>query len=93
MARRLATIARWINKNLPELEAVIERDYVNTDRKLAGTRFVHRGKGRRGNKIIVYKRRNRAPLFSHSAAGTYRSNAEVERWLTEYRERRAEERR
>lgn len=90
--RRLSQIAAWINANVPELDARIERGFCNTDRKLAGTRLRIAGKGRWGNKLVVRKRstkpewaRNRGQeVFSHNAAETYRRNDEVERWLREY---------
>jgi hypothetical protein len=90
--RRLSTIAAWINANLPELEAKIERSSCNTDTKVAGTRFLRRGKGRRGNRLKVFRRQGgevskigeRRPIFDHNAAETYRTNDDVERWLHNY---------
>jgi len=91
-ARRLKAIAEWINSNLPELIALIERGHCNTDRKPKGMRYItHKGKGRVGNRIKVYVRRSyhkdglRAqPLLDHNAAETYRTNREVEDWLSKY---------
>ncbi len=84
-ARRLKAIAAWINENLPELEARTERGHCNTDRKLAGTRFIHRGKGRWGTHLKVYWKVDRIrPFYDHNSAETYRSNDEVERWLAGY---------
>ena len=84
MARRLSTIAKWINDNLPELHAAIREDRCNTDRQPRGCRYITRkGKGRYGNKIIVRKVGG-DEIFSHSAAETYRSNDEVEQWLADY---------
>ena len=42
MGRRLSTIAKWINENLPELYAVIEQGYCNTDRKIGRLRWPDR---------------------------------------------------
>lgn len=80
MSRRLSTIAKWINENLPELRAVVVDGYCNTDRKIGRLRWP--GKGRYGNRLVV--RRATAPyaiVKDHNAAETYRSNDEVERWL------------
>lgn len=99
-ARRLAAIAAWINENRPELRATVERSHVSTDRKLTGTRLRHPGKGRRGNRIKVYRLyvspggRNEfgihlttagtKPILDHDSAETYRTNSEVEEWLARY---------
>ncbi len=87
-ARRLAAIAAWINENLPALEARIERSYCNTDRKVGRLRWP--GKGRHGNKIIVTERATGSVLLDHDGAQTYRTNAEVERWLGGYLARRSD---
>jgi hypothetical protein len=86
MARRLAQIAEEINARFPLLVATIQEGYCNTDRKLAGTRLIHRGKGRRGNRLIVRWRNlpindPQAKVFDHNAAETYRRNEEVEEWV------------
>lgn len=77
MARRLKTIARWINENVPELTAVVEKGYANTDRKIGRLRWP--GKGRTGNRLVV--RRNAVVVLDHNSAETYRTNSEVEYWL------------
>ena len=82
MARRLKTIARWINDSLPELHARIERGYCNTDRKIPGSRLRRPGLGRWGNRLIVTRRNNKIVVYDHNGAETYRTNDEVERWLT-----------
>lgn len=89
MARRLKVIADWINANRPELRATIEEGYCNTDRQIGRLRSP--GKGRHGNRIKVFRRKDKhvglmgpKPLLDHNAAETYRSNDEVERWLSEY---------
>lgn len=89
-ARRLSVIAEWINTNRPELRAVIERGHASTDSKIPGTRLIRKGKGRRGNRLKVYRWRDSAflgppkPILDHNAAETYRSNEEVETWLAKY---------
>jgi hypothetical protein len=94
VSRRLATIAKWINDNRPELRAVIERDHVSTDFKPKGLRYITRvGKGRSGNRIKVFVKEGGGtgwpkPIYDHSAADTYRSNDEVERWLADYIEKK-----
>jgi hypothetical protein len=85
-ARRLKELAEAINKKYPMWEATIEKGYCNTDSQVAGTRFLRRGKGRTGNKLVVRWRHLYAidptsKVFEHNAAETYRCNEEVERWL------------
>lgn len=82
MARRLKTIARWINENLGVngFRAEIERGFCNTDRKLAGTRLRIPGQGRWGNRLMVYQA-GEGLVFDHNSAETYRCNDEVEEWL------------
>lgn len=53
-APRLARIAAWINENTTMLAEIVE-GYCNTDRKLAGTRLIHQGKGRTGTRIKVFE--------------------------------------
>ncbi len=80
-ARRLPAIAKFINENFKNqgYEAVIKEGFCDTDRKIAGTRLRHPGKGRYGNKLVVKK--DGQEIFSHNAAETYRTNDEVERWI------------
>lgn len=90
-ARRLKTIAAWINENRPELRATIEPWTESTDRKIPGTRLRHQGKGRKGYRLHVFLNappregvKPLRPIFSHNSAETYRTNDEVERWLATY---------
>lgn len=89
-ARRLKVIANWINTHraLLGLVAVVRATTFNTDQPIPGTRLRHRGRGRKGNEIIVRREDDHdpwsRPLLQHNAAETYRSNDEVERWLTRY---------
>lgn len=86
-ARRLTSIAAWINKNLTDLFAVTQKGYCNTDRQVG--RLRHPGKGRTGTRLIVYDRTRGANkhytdwpvVLDHNSAQTYRNNAEVEAWL------------
>lgn len=52
-APRLSSIAAWINANTT-LFAEIEKGYSSTDRKIAGTRLIHPGKGP-GNRLKVFE--------------------------------------
>ncbi len=81
-ARRLPTIAKWINENTDHT-AIIGIGHCNTDRDIPGTRLRHPGKGRWGNKLIV-KTPKGAIAFEHNAAETYRMNYEVELWIENY---------
>lgn len=103
-ARKLPKIAAWINANLPELEARTEPVTECTDTKIAGTRLRRHGKGRKGTRIGVSKRREvggevqatghvsrHSPwLLYHSSGETYRGNYEVEGWLQDYLRARPE---
>ena len=80
MARRLKTLAKEINDNLPGYTAEIVEGYCNTDRKIAGTRIRSPGKGREGNRLIV-KDSNGKVVLDHNAAETYRHNGEVAVWI------------
>ena len=84
--RRLKDLAEEINRRFPKMVATVEEGYCNTDRRLAGTRLIHRGKGRTGNRLIVRWRHlstidPRSKIFDHNAAETYRRNSEVEDWI------------
>ena len=82
MARRLKTIAKWINEWMSQdgYRAEIVEGYCNTDRKIPGTRLKHPGKGRWGNRIIVKK--NGKVVLDHNSTETYRTNSEVEEWVS-----------
>ncbi len=82
MSRRLKTIAREINESCPGITAEIIKGYCDTDRKIGRLRWP--GKGRYGNRIIVRDATGRV-LLDHNAAETYRCNAEVESWLTNWK--------
>jgi hypothetical protein len=82
MARRLKTIAREINESIAGLRAKVVPGYCNTDRKAGRLRVP--GKGRHGNRLIVTDVTGKT-ILDHNGAETYRSNDEVERWLTTYK--------
>jgi len=81
MARRLKTIANWINENSEIYKAEIVQGFCNTDRKIPNTRLRSLGKGRYGNKIIIHNRKTNNIVFIHNSAETYRNNREVEDWV------------
>jgi hypothetical protein len=83
MARRLKTIAKWINENIPELHAHVQSTTVSTDRKMGRLRWP--GKGRTGNRLVVRRVRGGGEVvLDHNAAETYRTNDEVEAWLARW---------
>ena len=82
MARRLKTIAKWINENVPELNATVQPSTYSTDRKIGRLRWP--GKGRKGNRLIVTRKRGDVVIIDHNSAETYRTNAEVEEWLARW---------
>jgi len=82
-ARRLRTIAKWINDNFDH-KAVIKKGYCNTDRTPRGFMYItHKGKGRRGNLLEVANPEGKI-VFKHNSAETYRMNYEVEDWIETY---------
>ncbi len=78
-ARRLKTIAKWINENSKKYKAEIVEGYCNTDRKIGRLRSP--GQGRYGNKIVIRNRETNEIVKEHNAAETYRQNWEVEDWV------------
>lgn len=46
-------LALEIKRLWPALDVSITRGFSSTDRRLAGTRLIHKGKGRTGSRIIV----------------------------------------
>jgi hypothetical protein len=88
MARRLKTIADWINENVEGLTATVKREHYNTDRKVGRYRIPK--KGRWGNAITVTNSKGREVLHHNSANGL-RTNAHVEWWLERWLEEHKEE--
>jgi len=83
MARRLKTIAKYINENLPGLTATVNSSWSSTDQKAAGYRYItNPGKGRSGNRLKVFSQGTL--VFDHDSSKTYRTNDEVEQWLADY---------
>jgi len=78
-ARRLATLARYINENLDGYEARIEGGFCDTDTKIGRLRIP--GKGRTGNRIKVRRLSDGLLVLDHNSAETYRTNSEVEDWI------------
>lgn len=74
---RLTAIAKILNEKVPGITATVEKSWSNTDRKIAGSRLIHPGKGRHGNRIIVKRTRTGEVLIDHDSSETYRSNSEV----------------
>ena len=83
MAKKLKTLANIINHYTDKYRAYIEEGYFNTDRKIPGTRLRSPGKGRYGNKLVVFDTKTGNVVFTHNAAETYRMNYEVEDWIKE----------
>lgn len=84
-ARRLTTIAKWINENRPELWSNCMKWRVSTNRKPAGSRHItHVGKGYSGYKIWVYAKDVPRPIFEFDNCDPYSTNDVAERWLAEY---------
>lgn len=75
MAPRLLTMAKAINR-LTKFRAEIVPGYCNTDRKIPGTRLRRKGKGRRGNRLIVKDECGRV-VIDHNGTETYRTNDEA----------------
>lgn len=80
MARRLNVLALYITEHLSGYEAKIVEGYCDTDRKIGRLRIP--GKGRRGNRILVRRLVDKVMVLDHNAAETYRTNQEVEDWIS-----------
>lgn len=102
-AENLRLLAAKIEQLFPELVAIVYPaahplgGFCNTDRKIG--RLRHPGKGRRGSRLMVsirpgheqtpFWRDRRGPVvFEHNAAETYRTNADVVRWIEDETRRR-----
>jgi hypothetical protein len=89
MARKLKTIAKWINEYAaPALTATVEPVTVSTDRRVPTTPGSGRkaripGKGRRGT-LLTVKDADGEIVLSHNSAHGFRTNAEVEAWLDQW---------
>lgn len=84
MARRLKTIAKWINDNTT-MTAVVVPVVVSTDKRYPTTPGSGRmarwpGKGRKGTLLTVTDS-DGAVVLSHNSAHGFRTNSEVETWL------------
>lgn len=67
-ARRLKQIADWINEHLmwAGFRAEIRKGFCDTDTHIAGTRFRWAGKGRTGNRLLVFRSSNdKNPRFEY----------------------------
>lgn len=91
-APSLKKLADMIRLEWPALEVKVEPDSVSTDRKIAGSRLIHPGKGRAGNRLTVSDPSIREGwaklpkvLLDHRSAETYRSNSEVLEWIEQRR--------
>jgi hypothetical protein len=73
---RLATIAKAINEKCPGFTAFVDVGYYNTDRKIVGTHFIHKGKGRRGNRLTVRDRTGKVVL-EHDSSDPWRTNSDA----------------
>jgi hypothetical protein len=77
---QLKTLARLINEKFgPEYCATCTPSRSSTDRKLAGTRLIHKGKGRRGYRLRVSSPPDgEGPVvIDHDSSQCYRTNAEA----------------
>jgi hypothetical protein len=99
MARQtIQTLADEIRRRWPGLRVEVSRGFASTDRKIAGTRLRHPGKGRTGARIQVFDatpgNTNRGALeastwlsprkiLDHNQAETYRTTDDVRRWIDE----------
>jgi hypothetical protein len=62
----------------------VERSWSSTDRKLAGTRLRHPGRGRNGLRLEIRPQGHAAlrdPLYRHDTSETYRTHREAREWV------------
>lgn len=81
MRQTIKSLAREIKETWPWVDVKVESSWSSTDRKIAGTRLRHPGKGRRGSRITVSERG--VIVFDHDNSETYRTTAEVRQWFEE----------
>lgn len=77
MSPRLTTIAAAINAKVKGYTAVARPSSTSTDRKLAGTRLVHPGKGRKGFSLVITNSEGREVFEYDTSVHPYRSNKEA----------------
>jgi hypothetical protein len=76
----LRRMAEYIEAMLGYRTEIVE-GYYNTDRKPRGFRYItSSGKGRRGNRLLVFDAADNK-LLDHNSAETYRHNTEVASWI------------
>lgn len=87
MARRIPTLARYINEHVAGLTAHVEKGYNQPQRKLFG-RVSWFGKEQVGNRLIVHVTGQPGwVLVDHNATEPYRCNQEIEDFIGQWEER------
>ena len=92
-------LAAWVNAQRlvdahgREVCARIDAVTTNTDRKLAGTRLRHAGRGRRGLVLEIWLNGASifdpsARLYRHESSETYRRHGEARAWIEQNLRRR-----
>lgn len=82
-ARRLGTVAKWLNENT-SYAATVEEGYNSGDRTAAGYVYVTSpGKGQTGNELVVRDEEHKVVL-RHNSVEAYRCNADVEGWVVSH---------
>lgn len=95
MARRLTTIAKYIQEHVKGLSACAYPTFSSTDSPIAGTRLRRPGKGRSGYALVVWvtwmrssppshRAYDEGVVLIHDSSETYRTNNEVEEWLSNW---------
>jgi hypothetical protein len=74
---RLTSIAAAINAKVKGYKAEARPSWSSTDRKLAGTRLIHPGKGRRGFSLVITNSEGREVFVYDTSVHSYRSNKEA----------------
>ena len=85
-------LAAWINTQRlfdahgREISARVDAITTNTDRKLAGTRLRHEGRGRAGLVLEIWVKgatilNPDARLYRHASSETYRRHSEAREWV------------
>ncbi len=92
VTRNLRQLAKWINDNQLVDEhrklvvATVRGGRVSTDSKVAGTRFIRKGRGRASLCFEIWPAGSgqwdrRDALFRHESGETYRRHAEAVQWV------------
>lgn len=78
---KLASLARFINENLPHLEARMEDGHYTTEGRKSGRIYTTPPVSHYGKVLHVYDRKTGEEVFKHNPMETYCKNRDVAYWI------------